>query len=339
VPLIERIWAGNSAADKAIRTALAPLELLYRTGVVIRGALYRTGLARIHASPIPTVSVGNLTVGGTGKTPVSAWIASRLRAMGHSPAIILRGYGGDEPLVHSRINPDIPVIVAPDRVAGIEEAQKNGASVAVLDDAFQHRRASRDVDLVLIGADDWTGDQRVLPAGPYREPLSALSRASAVIITRKTADDSQVRRITGTIAKEFPALPVVVAKLSAAEMVLAKSEDQRLSVDALAGKIVLAIAAIGNPISFFKQIEARGAQVERRPYPDHHAFSAADVVSLATASKAADYVVCTLKDAVKLEPLWPADGSPLWYVSLAVTIESGMPAIEELLARLSSPNS
>jgi tetraacyldisaccharide 4'-kinase len=213
----------------------------------------------------------------------------------------------------------------------------NGASVAVLDDAFQHRRASRDVDFVLINADDWSGDQRVLPAGPYREPLSALSRASAVIITRKIADDAQVTRITGTIAKEFPALPIAVAKLNAAEVVLAKSEEQRLSVDALGGKRVLAIAAIGNPISFFKQIEARGAQVERRPYPDHHAFSVTDVASLVTASKAADYVVCTLKDAVKLEPLWPADGSPLWYVSLAVTIESGKPAIEELLARLSSP--
>jgi tetraacyldisaccharide 4'-kinase len=255
--------------------------------------------------------------------------------MGQSPAIVLRGYGGDEPLVHARINPDVPVIVSPDRVAGIAGAKAQGATVAVLDDAFQHRRASRDVDLVLISADSWSEEHRVLPAGPYREPLSALSRASAVIITTKSAARSQVAKVEQAIRTQFPALPISVASLSPYEVVLSESPEQRIRVAELSGKTVLAIAAIGNPDSFFQQLEVSGARVIRRPYADHHAFSNGDVASLADASRSVDYVVCTLKDAVKLEPLWPADGSPLWYVSLAVAIVSGMPAIDELLARLS----
>lgn len=300
--------------------------------------MYDSGLARVHSSPIPTISIGNLTVGGTGKTPVAAWIASRLHALGESPAIVLRGYGGDEPLVHSRINPDIPVIVSADRVAGIAEAKASGASVAVLDDAFQHRRAARDVDLVLISSDDWNDDQRVLPAGPYREPMSALSRASAVIITRKTATDTQVRRVEKAVRARFPNLPVAVASLTPHEVVLSKSPDRRIPVSELAGKQLLGVAAVGNPDAFFEQLESVGARVDRRAYPDHHPFSNGDVTTLAAASGSADYVVCTLKDAVKLEPLWPAEGSPLWYVSLAVAIESGKPAIEQLLARLSRRN-
>jgi tetraacyldisaccharide 4'-kinase len=334
VRLIERLWSGDSFADKAARTALSPLGLLYRAGVAFRGSLYDSGLARVQQSPIPTISIGNLTVGGTGKTPVAAWAASRLRSLGESPAIVLRGYGGDEPLVHSRINPDVPVIVSPDRVAGIAEAKAKGATVAVLDDAFQHRRAGRDVDLVLISADNWQEEQRVLPAGPYREPMSALSRASAVIITRKSAGDSGVASVRRAVTSRFPRLPIVVASLNPIEIVSGKSTDKRAPIGELAGKRVLAIAAVGNPGAFFEQLERAGAQVTRQAYPDHHPFSNRDVATIAAASRSADYVVCTLKDAVKLEPLWPADGGLLWYVSLAVAIESGKPAIEALLARL-----
>jgi tetraacyldisaccharide 4'-kinase len=338
VRLIERIWSGDSRADKALRAALSPLELLYRAGIAVRGRMYDTGLARVQQSPLPTVSIGNLTVGGTGKTPVAAWVASRLAALGESPAIVLRGYGGDEPLVHSRINPDVPVIVEADRVAGIVEAKAKGATVAVLDDAFQHRRAARDVDLVLISADSWRDEQRVLPAGPYREPLSALSRASAVIITRKSADDEKVQSVERAVKSRFPRLAVAVASLSPAEIVLAGSPDHRAPIGQISGKCICAVAAVGNPGAFFEQLERAGAQVARQAYPDHHPFSNEDAARLALASSSADYVVCTLKDAVKLEPLWPADGRPLWYVSLAVAIDSGKPAIDELLARLTGRN-
>jgi tetraacyldisaccharide 4'-kinase len=300
VRLIERVWSGDSAADKAIRTVLSPLELLYRAGVALRGSFYDTGLARVQASPIPTISIGNLTVGGTGKTPVAAWVASRLKSLGESPAIVLRGYGGDEPLVHSRINPGIPVIVSADRVAGIAEAKSRGATVAVLDDAFQHRRAARDVDLVLISADDWQEEQHVLPAGPYRETMSALSRASAVVITRKSADDSSVQNVERAVKLRFPRLPIVVASLHPAEIVLARSTDERKPVGQLSGMRVCAIAAVGNPGAFFEQLERVGAQVTRQAYPDHHPFSNVDVARLAAASRSVDYVVCTLKDAVKL---------------------------------------
>ncbi|MEO5589715.1 MAG: tetraacyldisaccharide 4'-kinase, partial [Gemmatimonadaceae bacterium] len=120
--LIEQVWTGESGADRAGRIALAPLEALYRAVVALRGELYDRGIAKVVQPDIPVVSVGNLTVGGTGKTPVSAWIAARLLSSGRAPAIVLRGYGGDEPLVHSRLNPGVPVVVAPNRSQGINEA-------------------------------------------------------------------------------------------------------------------------------------------------------------------------------------------------------------------------
>jgi tetraacyldisaccharide 4'-kinase len=164
--------------------------------------------------------------------------------------------------------------------------------------------------------------------------MSALSRASAVVITRKSADDSSVQNVERAVKLRFPRLPIVVASLDPAEIVLARSTDERKPVGQLSGMRVCAIAAVGNPGAFFEQLECVGAQVTRQAYPDHHPFSNVDVARLAAASRSVDYLVCTLKDAVKLEPLWPADAGRLWYVSLAVAIESGKPAIEELLARL-----
>src|SRR5690348_7442624 len=134
-----------------------------------------------HDPVLPTLSVGNVTVGGTGKTPVAAWIAAELIDRGARPAIVLRGYGDDEPLVHARLNPDVPVIVAPDRLEGIARAAASGADVAVLDDAFQHRRAQRTADIVLVSAERWTRTPRLLPAGPWRESLRALRRTSMIL--------------------------------------------------------------------------------------------------------------------------------------------------------------
>ena len=162
--VVERIWWGDDALARAARLALAPLEGAYRGVIALRGSLYDAGLLPARQTAVPAISVGNLSVGGTGKTPVAAFVASELRARGGKPAIVLRGYGGDEPLVHATLNPGVPVVVSPDRVAGVAEARVLGADVAVLDDAFQHRRAERWADVVLISADRWTDDRRLLPA-------------------------------------------------------------------------------------------------------------------------------------------------------------------------------
>jgi tetraacyldisaccharide 4'-kinase len=334
VRLIERIWFGDTAADRMTRAALMPLESLYRGVVTLRGELYDHGLIPAHRSPIAVVSVGNITVGGTGKTPVSAWIASRLASMGCRPAIVLRGYGGDEPLVHARLNPEVPVIVAPDRNAGIAEAARGGADVAVLDDAFQHRRTARDADIVLLSADDWHERHRVLPAGPYREPPSALKRASLIVIARKVASDDQVERVERMAQSRAPGVPIAIARLRLSDAVRQDSPRERMPVAGLAEKRVLAIAAVGNPGAFFRQLEAAGAHVTPRSFPDHHAFTPAEIDALVTESDRFDSVVCTLKDVVKAGPQWPAEATPLWYVSLHVEIERGDAALDSLLVRL-----
>src|SRR3982751_3586102 len=126
--LIERVWFGDDVIARAARFALAPTEVIYRASVGIREALYDAGVLTTHQPVLPVVSVGNLTVGGTGKTPVSAWIAKELVDRGAHPAIVLRGYGNDEPRVHARLNPLVPVIVAAHRVSGIARAREAGAT-------------------------------------------------------------------------------------------------------------------------------------------------------------------------------------------------------------------
>ncbi len=165
-----RVWHGTDVLSGAARALLWPAELLFAALSASSGARKARGAGH---TAVPTVSVGNLTVGGTGKTPVAAWFASRLRARGFTPALLLRGYGDDEPLVHARLNPDIPVLVDPERRRSGKRALAQGATALVLDDAFQHRQMPRDLDVVLVSADAWDGRVRLLPAGPFREPLSA----------------------------------------------------------------------------------------------------------------------------------------------------------------------
>ena len=331
---IEKVWAGDSAADNLVRAFLTPFELAFRGIVAVRAGLYENGIFKSRSSPITVVSIGNLTVGGTGKTPVAAWIASRLAESGRSPAIILRGYGGDETLVHKVLNPSVPVLEATDRVSGIQVAADAGADVAILDDAFQHRRAARDVDIVLISADDWGKTRRLLPAGPFREPADGVRRASLVIITRKTAPDRKVEEVESFVRRTAPTSLVAVARLEPNELVQVGLREQKFETVVLSGKRVLAVAGIANPRAFFEQLEAVGAQVVTMAFPDHYAFTRSEVMDIAAKAAGFDYVVCTLKDAVKIGPQWPADAGLLWYVSLSVNVERGEAAIGEILSRL-----
>jgi tetraacyldisaccharide 4'-kinase len=332
--LIRALWHGDSVASRIGRVALSPAEAAYAAVMRAREALFARGVLDVHESPVGVVSVGNLTVGGTGKTPVTAWIAQRLVALGRRPSIVLRGYGGDETHVHAKINPGVPVIADSDRVRGIARAAADGADCVVLDDAFQHRRAFRDIDLVLVSADEWTPGVRLLPAGPYRESPAALARATAVAITVKAASDDQVRRVMEWIHELVPDKPVSVINLVQYDLQRADGSSEVLPVSALSRKRVVAIAAIGNPGAFFRQIEATGASVIPVRFPDHHAFTQVDATRAAGLARASDYVVCTLKDAVKLASLWPATAAPLWYVSQAVEVEVGEPILDGMLRRL-----
>jgi tetraacyldisaccharide 4'-kinase len=254
-------------------------------------------------------------------------------ARGARPAIVMRGYGDDEPLVHERLNPDVPVVVSADRVRGVARAATLGANVAVLDDAFQHLRAARDVDLVLLSADRWTSRTRLFPAGPWRESLSALRRASMVLVTRKAASSAAAMVVVDTVRHHFPDLPVGVAALVLEELRSVNGEST-MPLEALTRARVLAIVAIGDPTAFLRQLASAGARVRAAVFKDHHAFTHAEVARLASVLGAGEIAVCTLKDAVKLAPHWPREAPPLWYVSQGVILEEGRDALEGLLTRL-----
>ncbi len=328
--MLDAIWTGRGRRGRAIRALLAPAETLYAAIVAARGKLYDWRIFRAEEFSVPVLSVGNLSVGGTGKTPVAAWFARQLLQRGAVPGIVLRGYGGDEIIVHERLNEGVPVVAAPDRARGIREAIAQGVDVVVLDDAFQHRSASRDVDVLLLNADAWTGRPRLLPAGPFREPLRSARRATLAIITRKTADRGAVEEVRRALANAAPQVPVAVAALTPAALI-STATGQTMPLHVLPGADLTVIAAIAHPESFFKQLTELGAVVRPFAFPDHHAFTRAEAITLAAEASNSDFVVCTLKDAVKLESLWPAEAGSLWYVSQRLRIEDGQMHIDRLL--------
>jgi len=328
---IERVWYGGDAFAAAARAVLIPAERAFGGVVGARDLLYDAGWLPARETAVPVVSVGNLTVGGTGKTPVSAWIARGLRSRGASPAVVMRGYGDDEPLVHETLNPSIPVIVDPDRAAGVAEAVRRGADVVVLDDAFQHRRVHRLADLVLVSADQWTPVVRLLPAGPWREPLRAVRRATLIIVTRKAAADDVVESVHERLADVAPAVPRVSVRLDPGDVVRAGGERESVSLDSLRGKSVRSVLSIADPASFVRQMDAHGIRVTASIFPDHHAFDRAEVDGIARRFAPDDMIVCTLKDVVKLAPYWPRLAPPLWYVSQQVMVERGVGGLERVL--------
>ncbi len=334
---IERLWAADGVGARA----LAPLSWLYAGGVGLRNLAYELGILRTRPLGAPTVSVGNLSVGGTGKTPVSAWIAAELRAMGAAPAILLRGYGDDEPLVHERLAASgadarpISVIADPDRVAGAARAIARGADVLVLDDGFQHRRAARDLDLVLVAAEQRAARRR-LPAGPLREGPLALRRASLLLVTRKSATLAEAEEAAARWTAFAGAPRSVLIHLTPGDLRPADpgAAAAPMPLDALRGRRVLAISAVGAPQAFEAQLAAVGAVVDPAAFPDHHPFGDADINQLARRAGGADVVCCTLKDAVKLWSRWPRNAPPLWYLSQAVEVERGAELLRESLRRL-----
>ncbi|MDQ8152073.1 MAG: tetraacyldisaccharide 4'-kinase [Gemmatimonadota bacterium] len=326
---VERSWR----AGGVLPVLLAPMAWLYRGGVAVRNALFDRGLLTSHPLGLPTISVGNLTVGGTGKTPMSAWMAQEMLRRGIRPAILLRGYGDDEPAVHRTLTPEAVVIADADRVRGATAARAAGAQVIILDDGFQHRRAARDLDLVLVAAEQGV-PTRLLPAGPLREPQRAMARASLLIVTRKSASVAQATEVAEAWSHFTRRAPVVLVSLVLdAVCPMASSMAEPLPLRALSGQRVLAIAGIGDPAAFARQIEGAGARVDLAAFPDHAPFSEADLTALSTRAREADRVVCTLKDAVKLGDRWPRNAPPLWYLSQRVVIERGGEGLAALLDR------
>jgi tetraacyldisaccharide 4'-kinase len=218
--------------------------------------------------------------------------------------VLLRGYGGDETLVHQHAVPEAVVIADPDRVAGAERALANGAQVLVLDDAYQRLDVRRDLNILVMSAETTRAVRWSLPAGPWRESWGALDRADAVIITRKRATLEAAETLAGEMRRQVPG-PVAIAYLGLHSLAGLVS-GRKSSAAVLEGKRVVAASGIADPDAFVAQVKATGAAVQVATWKDHHDYRDEDVAWLAHAARRADHVVITEKDAVKLRDRWPA---------------------------------
>jgi tetraacyldisaccharide 4'-kinase len=330
------LWA-DPARPSPLRPLLMPLSLLYAAGARAVDVAWSREWRSAVRSALPTISVGNLSVGGTGKTPVASWVARWILDRQLVPAIVLRGYGDDEPEVHRRLVPEAIIVADADRVRGIATASVQGAQIAVLDDGFQHRRAVRDLDIVLLSAEQVERETdaqgcwrpRLLPAGPYREPVAALRRAQLIGLTRKQASPTQAARAAEAVRREIDVTPLLSIALMPDR--LAAADGATTDALGVAGRRVLAIAGIGAPALFAAQLERLGATVTLVAFADHYPFTTSDAARLAVKARDFDMAICTLKDAVKLMPLWPSEATPLSYLTQRCLIESGAAQLHDLL--------
>jgi tetraacyldisaccharide 4'-kinase len=311
----------------------------YGWAMRLRNWFYDLGWKERHRVGIPVVCVGNLTVGGTGKTPCVEYVARYYRLQNRRVAIVSRGYGGDggrndEALVLEEQLPDVPHLQGADRVAlaqiAVEELE---SEVLVLDDGLQHRRLHRDLDIVLLDATNPWGHGFLLPRGLLREPRQGLRRAGVVMMTRCDQVDAVTReRLREDVARFAPGMPMAEATHRPIEFLNDKGNTE--SVTLLQGRPVAAFCGIGNPKAFRRTLADLGAHVEAfRVFPDHHPYIRADVDELQrwAEQQVKDCVlVTTQKDLVKLR-LPRLGGRPLWALRIGLHFEAGQEALDRKL--------
>jgi tetraacyldisaccharide 4'-kinase len=315
---IHTILSGESRTigATALRCLLAAAEPGYALAMTLRNVAFDRRWRKVHNLGRRTISVGNLTTGGTGKTPFVIDITQRLLAQGRKPAVLLRGYHGrtkkndpsqsiesdEAQMLAAELGPHVRVQANPDRVAGAAAVLRNNSSIDtfVLDDAFQHRRAARDVDIVLIDATLPWGFGHVLPRGLLREPVRGLKRADAVVITRADrVDEATLSKLCDEIRTITWREPTAI--VSQRWTGLREGSSERANLSSLRGQRVLGLCAIGNPQPFFDTLAAECELVERLSYPDHHHFTEADIITIAQHARThhAQALVMTEKDWVK----------------------------------------
>ena len=325
----ERLLAvGDRTPGGVLLVPLIPLSYLYGLAMRGRAALYAQGLLRQQALPCRVISVGNLTVGGTGKTPVVIALAAALRDRGRKVGVISRGYkrrsgtsileisdgrtvrghpedSGDEPFLIAQRCPGVPVAVGADRpLVGRYLLDGFGVDTLVLDDGFQHLALRRDVDILVLDAGAPFGNGYLLPRGRLREPLSAMERASAVLVTR-ASQAQRLDELKATVRAVAPAVPIWITDFAPSGVVQVGG-SAALESSVLKGERVLAVSGIGNPESFRRLLAAAGATVaDHCVFPDHHAYSEDNLGRIQRSAElvGADRIVTTEKDAVKLAQL------------------------------------
>jgi tetraacyldisaccharide 4'-kinase len=309
--------------------ALSALSLLYRAGIGLRRALYNLGVLKIHHLPRTVISIGNITLGGTGKTPMVIAAAKIYAEAQRKPAVVSRGYGrrnesetiiisdgravladaksgGDEPVLIGSQLSGVPVVVGKSRRQAAQLAvEKFDTGAIILDDGFQHIQLKRDLDVVLVDATDPFGNGRLFPAGVLREPVTALKRAHAVVITRADASgavEALKKRIADvTDARIFTSVHRPVGLIHC-------TDDGRKPLGVLRGERVFAFSGIAHPASFLSLLRKLGAVIAAdKAYPDHYDYTRSDLAEIY--KKSADHwtgmIVTTEKDAVRLREFRP----------------------------------
>ena len=328
---------------------LAFASLAYVLVVRLRNLLFDRGVLRQTRVAAKVVSVGNLAVGGTGKTPWIVFLAQELRQRGVPVAIVSRGYkagregsvavvsdgerlllppdeAGDEPTLIARRCPGVPVVLGARRADAARVAiERFHARVVLLDDAFQHRYLARDVDLVNFHARIGTGSGLCLPAGILREPVSSLRRATALVVH---GDGERGELLADSLRRSFPDKRLFRSRLATRGLVGLRT-GRRLDPAALAGKRVLAFAGIAIPDALFDEVRRHGpSDLATQPYPDHFRYTSAEIERLAALARAGgvDYTITSEKDAMKIDPRWIADPGELFFLEGDIEIEGGREA-------------
>lgn len=297
---------------------LYPVSLVFRLAVSVRRGVYRAGIARPVRLPVPVIVVGNITVGGTGKTPLTLWLAAFLRSCGCTPGIVCRGYGGTQP-APQRVLPDSDplacgdeaVLLAQrsgcevwsgtDRAAAAREllAAQPACDVVISDDGLQHYALARDVEICMVDAGRGFGNGWLLPAGPLREPPSRLATVDAVVLNSNGAGAAP----PGPEIRQWNTACFTM-RLEGREFRNLLNPGHRVGAEHFRGRRVHAVAGIGNPQRFFRHLQGMGLDFIPHSFPDHYPFTASDI-----AFAPSEAVVMTEKDAVKCqrfaaEPHW-----------------------------------
>ncbi|MDA0281788.1 MAG: tetraacyldisaccharide 4'-kinase [Planctomycetota bacterium] len=341
----------KSVGGRLLRFCLRVASWGYRGVVTVRNLLFDAGLKRSHYVTEPVISVGNLTTGGTGKTPTVALLVDLLKERGHYPGIISRGYrelpdgGNDEARVLQLLCPGTPHAQGRDRVAAaLDVSWGEGCTVILADDAFQHRRLKRDLDIVLIDAINPWGHGALLPLGLLREPVSGLRRADVVILTRADLIDEVSREEIWRIVKEnnqtiatveLSFEPTGLVDKAGTQLTIeAANAASRSTVDSGSEFGVVAFCGIGNPEGFRRTLEAAGIAIrELVAFPDHHHYEATDLQRLTVDAQkiAASAMITTVKDLVKIQPEW-LGAVPLFALNIQAEVTSGRESLSDALS-------
>ena len=314
---------------------------IFKGLLFLRTLFFRLGLKKSYRLSKPVISVGNLTVGGVGKTPMVIYLAEQIKAMGKRPAILTRGYmqqrgsGSDEAQMMLHKLKDVPVIVGADRYyEATQFLMDDTCDIFILDDGFQHRRLQRDLDIVLMDATNPWGNGQLIPRGILREPLTALERADVIVLTRTDQARAQVEAIQRTVHNICPD-KLYLESVHAPKGLFDIRTKERWDVEKIKGKSVYALSSIAHPVAFERTLMSLGAHIDGAShFLDHHVYGKANIEQLLSDIRfqKVDCVLTTEKDEPKLER-WvrKVTDVPFYSLRIEITLQSGK---EELLGRV-----